>query len=94
MVKFLRQFHVTLPTPTVSYYIDVKGTTQEGITKEVVDATVKKLGVREGDISFEVTGNYGNTCIINNFIATTSIGFLEEKISTCSRQGWKFDNLS
>ena len=35
-------------------YIDVKGTTQEAITKEVIDIAAKKLGVKHGDISFEV----------------------------------------
>ena len=37
------------------YYIDVKGTTQEGIAKEVVDLAIKILGGKDiSEISYQV----------------------------------------
>ena len=36
----------------------MKGTTQEAITKEVIDIAAKKLGVKDGEISFEVGGSF------------------------------------
>ena len=73
----------------------MKGTTQEAITKEVIDIAAKKLGVKHGDISFEVGGSF--IVLVHNYVImslVSSLGFLEEKISTCSWQGWKSDSLT
>ena len=51
-----RQSHVTANSNY--YYIDVKGTTQEGIIKEVMDIAAKNRGIKDGDITFEVTDNF------------------------------------
>ena len=67
----------------------MKGTTQERITKEVMDIAAKKKGIKVGEISFQVVGNF-NVLVLR----ISSIGFLEKKRSTCSWQEWLSDSLT
>lgn len=69
------------------YYIDIKGTSQEGIAKEVVDLAVKRLaGKGEAEISYQVC-----LSIMLAIFVITSIGCVEVTKSTCPWQGRKFN---